>query len=127
MTNGHIELRNLVVAAKALMEAREDQMVTKAEWDALAAAETVQTPLDNVTGAPTKYYVATLARYVLVEAEKENEARRLGADGLKALHSDVEKRLGKDVPVNILVVRPATSDEIELDRWNREMLDLETN
>jgi hypothetical protein len=28
---------------------------------------------------------------------------------------------GKDMPVNILVVRPATTDEIEFCRWGEEM------
>ncbi len=38
MTSQEIEIQQLVVAAKALLEAREDQMVTGEEWEALAAA-----------------------------------------------------------------------------------------
>jgi hypothetical protein len=72
--------------------------------------------------AKTAFYVATLAHYVLVEAENEDEARRLGHQGLEQLHADIGQRLGKDVPVNVLVVRPATDDEIELDGWNQEMV-----
>ena len=68
------------------------------------------------------YYVATLARYVLVEGENEGQARELGRVGLEKLHAEVGCRLGKDIPVEILVVRPATTDEIEFRRWGEEML-----
>ncbi len=70
----------------------------------------------------TTYYVATLAKYVLVEAENEVQARELGRVALEELHAEVGRRLGKDLPVNILVVRPATTDEIEFCRWGEEML-----
>jgi hypothetical protein len=70
----------------------------------------------------TTYYVATLARYVLVEAENEGQALELGRIGLEKLHAEVGRRLGKDLPVNIFVVRPATTDEIEFCRWGEEML-----
>jgi hypothetical protein len=40
MTNERTALQNLVAAAKALLEAREDQMVTRVEWEALASAVT---------------------------------------------------------------------------------------
>ena len=46
----------------------------------------------------TTYLVATLARYVLVDAESESEARQLGQPALHALYADVRERLGKDVP-----------------------------
>jgi hypothetical protein len=68
------------------------------------------------------YYVATLAKYVLVEAENEEQARDLGRVGLEKLHAEVGCRLGKDIPVNILVARPAATDEIEFCRWGDEML-----
>jgi hypothetical protein len=67
-------------------------------------------------------YLATLAKYVLVEAESEGQARKLGRVGLKKLHAEVGRRLGKDLTVNILVVRPATTDEIEFCRRGEEML-----
>ena len=70
----------------------------------------------------TTYYVATLARYVLVEAENEVQARDLGHAALHDLYADVRSRLGRDVPINILTVRPATGDEIELRRWHQEAL-----
>jgi hypothetical protein len=57
----------------------------------------------------TTYYVANLAKYVLVEADSAAQARELGRVGLERLHAEVGRRLGKDLPVNILVVRPATS------------------
>jgi hypothetical protein len=70
----------------------------------------------------TTYYVATLAKYVLVEAENKGQALELGRIGLEKLHTEVGRRHGRDVPVNILVVRPATTDEIEFRRWGEEML-----
>jgi hypothetical protein len=70
----------------------------------------------------TTYYVATLAKYVLVEAENEEQVCELGRAALERLHAEVGLRLGKDIPVNILVVRPATTDEIEFCRWGEEML-----
>jgi hypothetical protein len=70
----------------------------------------------------TTFYVATRARYVLVEAADEAEARRLGQTALQELHADVAQRIGRDLPVEIRVVRPATDDEIELMRWHDEFL-----
>jgi hypothetical protein len=61
-------------------------------------------------------------RYVLVEAENEGQARALGRVALEKLHAEVGRRLGKRLPVNILVVRPATTDEIEFCRWGEEMI-----
>ena len=74
----------------------------------------------------TTYYVATLARHVLVDAENEDHARELGRAALHDLYADVRARLGRDVPINILTVRPATGDEIEFDRSHQEMLARET-
>lgn len=68
----------------------------------------------------TTYYVATLAKYVLVEAENERQARELGRVGLEKRYAEVGRHLGKDIPVNILVVRAATTDESEFCRWNEE-------
>jgi hypothetical protein len=70
----------------------------------------------------TTYYVATLAKYVLVEAENEGRDRELGRVGLEKLHAEVGRRLGNDLPVNNLVMRPATTDEIEFCRRGEEML-----
>jgi hypothetical protein len=70
----------------------------------------------------TTYYVATLANYVLVEAENEAQARELGQVALEKLYAEAGRQIGKNVPVNILVVRPAITDEIEFCRWGEEML-----
>lgn len=70
----------------------------------------------------TTYYVATLARYVLVDAENETQARELGHAALHELYADLRERLGKDVPISILTIRPATSDEMDMMKWHREML-----
>lgn len=70
----------------------------------------------------TTYLVATLARYVLVDAESESVARRLGQPALHALYADVRERLGKDVPIEIRTVREATKEEIDLWNWHHEMI-----
>ena len=68
------------------------------------------------------YFVATLARYALVEAAGESEARERGQIALHALYADLRERLGREVPVEIRTVRLATADEIELWRWHQEMV-----
>ncbi|MBX3435742.1 MAG: hypothetical protein KF847_20685 [Pirellulales bacterium] len=70
----------------------------------------------------TTYYVASLARYVLVEAEDAAAARVAGQAALHDLFADLRERLGRDVPIEIRTVRPATTDEIDLLKWHREML-----
>ena len=70
----------------------------------------------------TTYYVATLARYVLVEADDETTAREVGHAALHSLYADVRERLGKDVPVEIRTIREATREEIELWNWHHQML-----
>lgn len=58
------------------------------------------------------YYVATLSRYVLVEATEEAEARRVGQAPLQELCGSAT--------VQIRTVRPATDDEVEFWRWHVE-------
>jgi hypothetical protein len=70
----------------------------------------------------TTYFVATLARYVLVEADDETQARELGRVALHDLYADLRQRLGKEVPIEIHTVRAATEDEIELWNWHHNML-----
>ena len=43
----------------------------------------------------TTYYVATLARYVLVDANNEFDARERGYAALHDLYADLRERLGK--------------------------------
>jgi len=74
----------------------------------------------------TIYYVATLARYVLVDAEDETQARELGRLALHDLYADLRERLGKEVPIEIRTIREATEDEIELGNWHHDMLKTET-
>jgi hypothetical protein len=52
----------------------------------------------------TTFYVATLSRYVLVEAATDDEARILAMPGLEALRPGA--------PVDIRTVRLATDEEI---------------
>lgn len=73
------------------------------------------------------YYVATLARYVLVDAESEAQARALGHAALLELYAHLRQRLGKEVPIEIRTIRQATSDEIDLMKWHHEMLAAEKN
>lgn len=70
----------------------------------------------------TTYLVATLARYVLVDAANEDEARALGQVALHDLYADLRKRLGKDVPIIVRTIRPATDEEIDLQRYHDEMM-----
>jgi hypothetical protein len=75
----------------------------------------------------TTYYVATLARYVLVDANDESQARELGQIALHELYADLRQRWGKDVPIEIRTIRAATSDEIDLMKWHQQMLAAENN
>lgn len=68
------------------------------------------------------YLVATIARYVLVDAENETQARELGRPALHDLYADVRERLGRNVPTEIRTVREATDEEIQLWTWHHEML-----
>ena len=70
----------------------------------------------------TAYYVATLARYVVIDAENGVQARERGAAALHELYADVRARYGREVPIEIRVVRPATTDEIEMVRFHERML-----
>ncbi len=74
----------------------------------------------------TTYLVATLARYVLVDAESESEARRLGQPALYDLYAELRERLGRDVPIEIRTIREATQDEIDLWNWHHKMLEQES-
>ena len=67
----------------------------------------------------TNYFVATLACYVLVEAQFEDAARERGRD---ALHDLYAERLGRDAPIVIRTVREATPDEIDFWNWHHKML-----
>jgi hypothetical protein len=73
----------------------------------------------------TTYFVATLARYVLVDADDERTARELGQAALYDLYSDVRERLGREVPIEIRTVREATADEIDNWSWHHDMLEAE--
>lgn len=65
------------------------------------------------------YYVATLASYVLVEAENEIEAREMGITALQELYPE------RTEPFQIRVVRPATEDEKQFIAWHEEKLRIE--
>ena len=70
----------------------------------------------------TTYLVATLARYVLVDAESESEAERLALPVLHALNADIREKSDHDVPVVIHTVREATQEEIDLWNWHHTKL-----
>jgi hypothetical protein len=75
----------------------------------------------------TTWYVATLARYVLVDAADEASARQLGHAALHEMYAETRERLGRDVPITIVTVRRATDDEVDLQRWHDEMVAHEAN
>lgn len=60
------------------------------------------------------YYVAILAKYVLDAAADEAEARRLGGIALESLRLRAL--------IHIRTVRPATPEEIQLQRWHAEVV-----
>ncbi len=66
----------------------------------------------------TTYYVATLACYALVDADGEDEAKRLAMPALQELYADLRGEPGYNEPLNIRTVRPATDDEIRLQRFH---------
>ena len=70
----------------------------------------------------TTFYVATLARYVLVDTDSETRARELGRAALHDVYADLREKFGRGVPIAIQTVRPATDDEIDLWNWHNEMV-----
>ena len=73
----------------------------------------------------TTYYVATLACYVLVEAEDETQAREKGHDALRDLYAELRQRPSKEVPIEIRTIRKADEDENEHWTWHHNMLKAE--
>ena len=57
-----------------------------------------------------------MGAYVLVDAANENEARTLAIPALAELHAEA----GRNAPIEIHTVRPATENEIQLARWDAE-------
>ena len=62
-----------------------------------------------------KYYVATFSRYVIVDATDEATAREAGREALVELYADKPT-----TPINILTVRLAADDEVDLCNTHRE-------
>lgn len=108
-------LERVLMAAEAVLSAREDQMLTRLEWEALAEA------VRQATNRRA-WFVGTLARYVLVDASDDTQARELGSVALQELYADLRANLGREVPIEIHTVRPATDDEIQLWQWHHEMV-----
>ena len=75
----------------------------------LAIADRIDPPLDPEVQTPTRpltrFYVATLSTFVLIDALDEPDAVDKGEAALKKLLNR---------PVRIRVVRPATPEEIEI-------------
>jgi len=67
-------------------------------------------PDSRKANSMSTYYVATRIRYVLVEADDENNARNIGDVALHEMHADLGKRLGHEVPFEIRSVRLATTN-----------------
>jgi hypothetical protein len=62
------------------------------------------------------FRVATLSRYVLVEAADETEARTLGESALRELFPDLMAK------TTVRSVTFATAEDIELWRWHQDFL-----
>ena len=73
----------------------------------------------------TTYYVATLACYVLVEANDEAQAREKGHAALRDLYAELRQRPSKEVPIEIRTIRKADEDENEHWTWHQNMLQAE--
>ena len=78
-------------------------------------------PEQTVT-TESAWLVATIARYVLVNARDEAEASRLGRPALYELYADMRERLGREHPIVIHTVRRATEGEVEQWNWHYEMV-----
>ena len=72
----------------------------------------------------TTYYVATLACYVLVEAEDETQARENGHAALRELYAEL-RQSNEEVPIEVRTVRKADEDENEHWTWHQNMLKAE--
>jgi hypothetical protein len=68
------------------------------------------------------YDGATLASYVLVEAENERQARAQGLVALRDLYAERQDRTSLAAQIEIRTVRLATPEEIELCTWHHESL-----
>ena len=109
-----------------------DDSGERERWEKLATwCDDMAALVDEIDDQPQRnrkdqtmktYYVATLARYVLVEADDETTAREVGHAALHSLYADVRERLGKEVPIEIRTIREATREEIELWNWHHQML-----
>jgi hypothetical protein len=75
---------------------------------------TLFTPV-GATGQTT-FYVATKFRYVLVDAANEEEARAVGQVKLYELYEDLRRKLGREVEIEIHILREASEKEIGI--WN---------
>lgn len=63
------------------------------------------------------YFVATLSRYVLVEADDVDQARTRALPELQRLYDEDPPPGGQPLPITIRISRPATPDEIETWEW----------
>lgn len=67
------------------------------------------------------YFVATLSRYVLVEAVDADQARTRALPELQRLYEADPPPGGQRFPITIHTIRPATPDEIETWKWYQDM------
>ncbi len=63
------------------------------------------------------YFVATLSRYVLAEADDADQARTRALPELQRLYDEDPPPGGQPFPITIRTSRPATPDEIETWKW----------
>ena len=60
----------------------------------------------------TKYFVATLSIWVVIDAADESATRDAALPLLQQLNAESGSRIGRDFPIEILTVRPATPKEV---------------
>jgi hypothetical protein len=104
---------SLLEAARSQLEARDDQMVMVS----------LGTKSNRNHGAAkmTTYFVATFSMWTIVDAADEFAEWQAALPGLQKLYAEADFRIGRDFPIGILTVRPATDDEITQWKWHHEM------
>jgi hypothetical protein len=70
----------------------------------------------------TTFFVAMRFRYVLIDADDEQEAMEESREKFHELFADLRERLGGFLLIEIQTCRPATDEEIEL--WNAHCANL---
>ncbi len=60
--------------------------------------------------------------WTLVDVADESAAREATLPGRQKLYAEADSRFGRDSPIEIRMVWPATQSEIDQFRWHNEMV-----